>query len=138
MIFDKLENGVKDTPFKHVVSGIFGGKFSTKLICSNCQFVSANEEQFYNLSLEVKNLRTLYQSLDKFITKEIISDYKCSSCKTVAETAKVACLSQLPNVLVVHLQRIVYDLDLFINVKINSKLEFPMHLNMRPYSSAAQ
>jgi len=32
-------------------------------------------ENFYNLSLEVKNLKSVYESFQKFITGEIISDY---------------------------------------------------------------
>ena len=33
MIFDKLENGLKDTPFKYILEGIFGGSTLGQLIC---------------------------------------------------------------------------------------------------------
>ena len=36
--------------------------------------------------------------------------------------------------LIIHLQRIVFNLDIFINEKITSKRSFPMDLNMYPYS----
>lgn len=39
-----------------------------------------------------------------------------------------------PNVLFVHLQRIVFSFDTFLNEKINTKLEFPQILNLRPYT----
>jgi ubiquitin carboxyl-terminal hydrolase 34 len=43
-------------------------------------------------------------------------------------------LRDTPNVLLVHLKRIVFSFDTFNNVKINSKLEFPHILDLRPYS----
>lgn len=33
----------------------------------------------------------------------------------------------------VHLQRIIFDFDTFQNVKLNSRLEFPNVLNLKPY-----
>ena len=38
-------------------------------------------ETFYDLSVEVKNLKTLNESLNKFITGEIISEFKCENCE---------------------------------------------------------
>jgi len=43
-------------------------------------------------------------------------------------------IGDTPNVLFVHLQRIVFSFDTFANEKINSKLEFPSILNLRPYT----
>lgn len=41
--------------------------------------------------------------------------------------------AELPNVLIFHLQRIQFDYDTFQNQKINSRLEFPKQLNVKPY-----
>jgi ubiquitin C-terminal hydrolase len=35
-------------------------------------------------------------------------------------------ISKLPQVLIIHLQRIVFNLDTFINEKITTKHEFPI------------
>jgi hypothetical protein len=40
----------------------------------------------------------------------------------------------LPNILMIHLKRIVFDFDTFLNTKINSKLEFPEYLNIEAYT----
>mmetsp|Transcript_39087 Transcript_39087/g.59595 ORF Transcript_39087/g.59595 Transcript_39087/m.59595 type:complete len:143 (-) Transcript_39087:1838-2266(-) len=40
----------------------------------------------------------------------------------------------MPNVLVVHLQRIVFSFDTLMNDKVNTKLEFPNLLNLKDYS----
>ena len=36
--------------------------------------------------------------------------------------------------LIVHLQRIVYNFDSFRNDKLNTFFEFPVHLDLKPYS----
>lgn len=43
-------------------------------------------------------------------------------------------ISQAPNVLIVHLQRIIFNFDTFRNDKINSFFEFPQQLDLKPYS----
>ena len=134
MIFDKLENGLKETPFKYILDSIYGGKTCNQIICSGCGTVKNREENFYNLSVEVRNLKNIYDSFEKFITGEIISDFFCESCNKKVDTTKRACLSKLPNMLIIHLQRIVFNLDTFQNEKINTRLEFPMELNLEPYT----
>jgi Ubiquitin carboxyl-terminal hydrolase len=42
-------------------------------------------------------------------------------------------LSKLPNMLIIHLQRIVFDFDTLMNQKLNSRVEFPNVLNLKPY-----
>ena len=135
MIFEKLETGLKKTPFRNILESIFGGKTTTQLICAGgCNKIKAREENFYNLSLEVRNQKTIYDSLEKYISGETISDYMCEDCNKKVDTTKRCCLSFLPNILIVHLQRIVFNLDTLMNEKINSKLEFPFELNLEPYT----
>ena len=43
-------------------------------------------------------------------------------------------ISQTPNVLIVHLKRIVFNYDSFKNDKLNSFFEFPYQLDLKPYS----
>lgn len=48
---------------------------------------------------------------------------------------KRALFEEGPNVLIVHLQRIVFNFDIFINEKINSRLEFPHEVSLAPFSA---
>jgi hypothetical protein len=43
-------------------------------------------------------------------------------------------VASTPNVLFVHLQRIVFSFDTFANEKINTKLGFPTILDLKPYT----
>ena len=42
-------------------------------------------------------------------------------------------LHTLPNILIVHLQRIVFDLDVMENRKIHTKFEFTMDVNLKDF-----
>lgn len=42
--------------------------------------------------------------------------------------------AESPNVLILHLQRLVFNFDTFQNDKLNSYYEFPTILDLKPYS----
>ncbi len=133
--FDKVENCLKPTPYKYLLQSVYGGKTCSQLICENgCGRVNNRYEDFYNLSLEVNNMKTLNDSLEKFITPELIDEYKCEGCNKKVTIKKRNSLAELPNVLIVHLQRIFYNYETDRNEKINSRLEFPRVLNLKPFT----
>ncbi|CAD8179644.1 unnamed protein product [Paramecium octaurelia] len=134
MIFDKLENMLKETVYKNIMDGVFGGKTCTQIQCQNCKVTKSKDEIFYNLSLPIKNLKNLQECFDKFVQGEVISDFKCESCNQKVDVNKCQLLAQLPNVLILHLQRIVFNLDTFLNEKINTRLEFPINLDLQQYT----
>jgi hypothetical protein len=43
-------------------------------------------------------------------------------------------IAETPNVLILHLQRIVFNFDTFRNDKLNQHFEFPTVLDLKPYS----
>lgn len=90
-------------------------------------------EPFFSLTLEVKNQRNIFDGLKKLTSGEIINEYACDACKQKVDVEKKLVVSKLPNMLIIHLQRIVFDMDTFMNTKLNSRIEFPNVLNMQPY-----
>ena len=89
---------------------------------------------FYNLSLEVKNMKNIKESLDKLTTEDIICDYKCEHCEQRCDVTKRPLIKDCPNVLIVYLSRLIFDLDVLQNVKINTRYEFPMDINLKEYT----
>ncbi len=79
-IFDKLENGLKNLPFKNILEGFYGGQKLYKTICQSCQAVTTRNELFYNFSVTVKNFKDLYETMGEAIRVEKITDYKCEGC----------------------------------------------------------
>ena len=130
---DKVENCLKKTKYKYIVSDVFAGKSCNYVFCENCKHISYRFEDFYNLTLEVKNITNLKDSLQKLNDPEIIDDFKCSNCNQKVRIKKVTTLSKLPNVLVVHLKRFYLDYQTFKTKKINSQFEFANNLNLKNY-----
>jgi hypothetical protein len=91
-------------------------------------------EDFYNLPVTVKERKSLDESLRKNLEGEVISDYECPGCKKKVDITKRTLISKTPNVLVVQLQRLVFDFDTFQNQKVNSYFEFPEALDLTPFS----
>jgi len=104
------------------------------MVCTECGTVKNRLEDFYNLSLTVKDIKSVYDSLDQQVKGEMISDYFCETCQRKVELSKRTLIAETPNVLIVHLQRIVFNFDTFRNDKINSMFKFPPVLDLKPYS----
>lgn len=90
---------------------MYGGETCTYIRCVKCCNVKERKEGFLNLTLEIQNLTTLEESFNRYIEGERISDFNCESCKQKVDIVKRSCVEKIPNVLIVRLQRIVFDLD---------------------------
>ena len=60
--------------------------------------------------------------------------YFCEPCSKKVETLKRCCIKTLPNTLLVHLKRFEFDYEKMKHIKLNDMCEFPMTLNMEPYT----
>jgi ubiquitin carboxyl-terminal hydrolase 34 len=134
MFFDILENGIKEHPLRRLVDNFYTGKNTNLIDCHECKKTKKLEENFHSLSLEVKNSKTLSESFQRFILGELINDYMCDFCNKKVDVSKKTRISKAPHILTVHLQRIVFNLDTFINEKITNKHEFPTQFNLYPFS----
>ncbi len=76
----------------------------------------------------------MHESLQKLVEGEVINDFLCEGCNKKVDISKRTLISSTPNVLIVHLQRIVYNFDTFRNDKLNTHFEFPCQLDLKPYS----
>lgn len=50
------------------------------MLCNECGKVKNRIEDFYNLSLTVKDIKSMGESLKKQIEGEEINDYNCEGC----------------------------------------------------------
>ena len=134
MAFERLENMLKSTSRKYLLQSVFGGQTCSQLVCQECGKVRNRIEDFYNLSLTVKDIKSVHESLQKLVEGEVINDYQCEGCGKKVDVSKRMLISQTPNVLIVHLQRLVFNFDTFKNDKLNNYFEFPHQLDLKPYS----
>ena len=95
---DKLENSIKQTPQRYMTQNIFGGKTCSQIQCKACNKIINRYEDSLFLSLEVKNIKNLNESLMKSLSTEEIEDYKCEGCNKKVTISKRNILARLPNV----------------------------------------
>lgn len=64
------------------------------------------------------------------VAGEIVNGYRCVGCNKTVDIEKKLAIKKLPNTLIVHLNRIVFDFDKMGNIKLNDRFEFPNVLNV--------
>ncbi|EFA82122.1 hypothetical protein PPL_05027 [Heterostelium album PN500] len=136
LFLDKMEVALKNISPEHkgILNEAFGGVFTNQFIPRECSHRSHCEEPFFSISLEVKNKRSVLESLDLFVQEESLKDYKCDSCNSKIEISKRCLIDKLPNTLILHLKRFEFDLENMRNIKLNDYCEFPQQINMAPYT----
>lgn len=63
MAFDRMENLLRGTSRKYLVQSVFGGQTCSQVVCSECGTCKNRVEDFYNLSLTVKDTKSMAESL---------------------------------------------------------------------------
>lgn len=139
IFMDRLENLTKDTKEQNFIKDIFGGTLSNELIADDGgkKLYREREEPFLTIGLQVKNKKTIEQSLKAFIEGEMLEGdnaYMWEEANKKCNTLKRACLKRLPNYLIFVLKRFEFDFDTMQRQKVNDYFEFPNRLNLEPYT----
>ena len=137
MLIDKLENELKSTKYEKIFKYHFAGKLSNELICKGCPHYSEREESYFNLSLQVKNKKSLQESLESFVAGEMLEGdnaYFCEKCQKKVNTLRRVCIKKLPKYLILVLKRFEFDFDTMQKIKVNDYCSFPLELNMENYT----
>lgn len=132
--FDRLESLLKSTNQKYLIKDTFSAKQCTHMTCSNCGHVKQKIEEYYILSMPVKNFSKLEDSVNAYVDGEVISDFKCDNCDQKVDINKRCSFVDMPNILMIHLQKIVFNFDTLMNEKIADRFEFPTYLDMKNYN----
>ena len=133
---EKINESLKNTKYKYLCENIVGGNTLQKVKCTNpeCGNVSERRDNINYLSLEIKNKNKLRDCLNGFIAEEKIEDYHCEKCDKKITHIKQVLIDQIPNILIIHLQRFVFNYTYFTMEKLNSPLTFEENLNIKNYT----
>lgn len=131
------------TSQEHLLKDCFGGEFSNLLTAEGGRS-SQRPEPFYFVSVEVGNGKDrLEASLADFVRGESV-DYSWEEKGSSGQksslslpTIKKTLIDVLPPHLIFHLRRFDFDFETCRLVKKNDRFEFPLRLNMLPYTTAA-
>ena len=134
---DKLEGFLKDSPYQGLIKQHFGGLQVTELIGKDCTHRSERHEPFLSISVEVKNKKSLLEGLESFVAGEMLEGenaYQCDHCEAKVRALRRVCIKHLPNFLIIALRRFEFDFDSMTRVKLNDLCEFPLTIDMEPYT----
>jgi len=141
VLMDQLEHALKDSKRPDILRDLFGGVLCNQILCKEgCSHRSEREEKFMVCQLEVKGKQSIKESLDLYVEGEMLegdNKYLCGECNEKRDAQKRAFFVSLPNVLMIHLKRFDFDLELLRKIKVNDHCEFPSELNMKQYTREA-
>ena len=134
-LFQQMENQLQGTKHEKMMKNVFGGFICNELFANGGHY-SARSQPFSFLSVPVKNISNLQDSLKQFISGDQV-DYKWeipnAEPKQLPTTMRSS-IKVLPPHLIIHLKRFEFDYTSFVQKKLNSRFEFPQKLNMKPYT----
>jgi len=134
-LIDKLENRMKGTAHENLMRELYIGKMRSFVRCVNVPFESSRDEEFYDIQLDVKNMRSVHQAFEKYIETERLdgdNQYEAEGHGKQDADKGVTFLS-FPPVLNLHLKRFEFDIYTELTVKINDEFNFPQRLKLDKY-----
>ncbi|KAI0127967.1 hypothetical protein BJ170DRAFT_723400 [Xylariales sp. AK1849] len=134
-----------------IIHQTFYGKLQRQTTCQHCGGVTDAVESFLDLSLGLDTLAqkrgkkaskvapplTLQECLDEEYIKSDKCEYRCRNCDSMQQARRDNSIKLLPNVLSIQLKRFEFkqgSRDKSAS-KIDTPVQFPLTLNMLPYTT---
>ena len=135
VLCDHLEEKMKACGSENAVQKLYEGSVTNFIKCINVDYESSRSEPFYDLSLNVKGCKNVYESFKEYIEVETLdgeNQYQAEG-HGKQDAKKGIHLVRLPPVLNLQLKRFEFDLERLMNVKVNDRYEFPDSLDLEPF-----
>jgi len=142
MLFDYVDSFVKGSGQELLLKSLFGGVFSNELVgdLNTCGHVTEKLEDFYCLSLDVKDRSSLIDSFKAFVAGEKLAGSNavfCDQCQRKTDRIKRVSLKSPPKNLIVHLKRFELNYETMSMQKLNDQFEFPLEFDVYPFTEEA-
>ncbi|KAE8770586.1 Ubiquitin carboxyl-terminal hydrolase 4 [Hordeum vulgare] len=128
-----LANGVKKEPPVTLVHKNFQGILTNETKCLRCETVTARDETFFDLSVDIEQNSSITSCLKNFSSTETLNaedKFFCDKCCSLQEAQKRMKIKKAPHILVIHLKRFKYIEQLGRYKKLSYRVVFPMELKM--------
>ena len=112
VLLDKLENKMKGTCVEGTIPKLFEGKMISFIRCKNVDYTSSRTESFYDVQLNIKGKKNIYESFRDYIKTENLdgeNKYDAGPNHGLQDAEKGILFSSFPPVLHLHLMRFQYD-----------------------------
>ncbi|XP_027112847.1 ubiquitin carboxyl-terminal hydrolase 3-like [Coffea eugenioides] len=125
-------NGVKE-PLVTWVHKNFQGILTNETRCLRCETVTARDETFFDLSLDIEQNSSITSCLKNFSSTETLNaedKFFCDKCSSLQEAQKRMKIKKPPQILVIHLKRFKYMEQLGRYKKLSYRVVFPLELKL--------
>ncbi|EFJ24049.1 hypothetical protein SELMODRAFT_414775 [Selaginella moellendorffii] len=115
------------------VHKIFQGCLTNETRCLRCETITAKDEKFLDLSLDIEQNSSVTSCLRNFSSTEtLIADDKffCDKCCSLQEAQKRMKIKTQPRILALHLKRFKYMEQLGRYKKLSYRVVFPLELKL--------
>ncbi|KAG9852715.1 hypothetical protein KCU98_g3424, partial [Aureobasidium melanogenum] len=137
-LIGQLEESMPDDEAKNALKAFFRGVNKSQTIGS-CKHVSESTDEYFNLSLVVKDKASLEESLDEYTkgaTLEGSDKFRCTTCGSgegvSVDAVRRTALEHIPDNLVLGLRRFRYE-TFDGGQKVNDRFDFPEFIDMSKY-----
>lgn len=126
-------NGVHKEPLVTWVHKSFQGILTNETRCLRCETVTAREETFFDLSIDIEQNSSITSCLKNFSSTETLNaedKFFCDKCCSLQEAQKRMKIKKPPHVLVIHLKRFKYVEQLGRYKKLSYRVVYPLELKL--------
>ncbi|XP_034696673.1 ubiquitin carboxyl-terminal hydrolase 4-like [Vitis riparia] len=126
-------NGVQKEPLVTWVHKNFQGLLTNETRCLRCETVTARDETFLDLSLDIEQNSSITSCLKNFSSTETLNaedKFFCDKCCSLQEAQKRMKIKKPPHILVIHLKRFKYMEQLGRHKKLSYRVVFPLELKL--------
>jgi ubiquitin carboxyl-terminal hydrolase 12/46 len=139
---EKIANGPKSVvangvaqkePLVTWVHKNFQGLLTNETKCLRCETVTARDETFLDLSLDIEQNSSITSCLKNFSSTETLNaedKFFCDKCCSLQEAQKRMKIKKAPHILVIHLKRFKYIEHLSRYKKLSYRVVFPLELKL--------
>ncbi|VFQ93609.1 unnamed protein product [Cuscuta campestris] len=126
-------NGNHKEPLVTWVHKNFQGILTNETRCLCCETVTARDETFFDLSLDIEQNSSITSCLKNFSSTETLNaedKFFCDKCCSLQEAQKRMKIKKPPHILVIHLKRFKYIEQLGRYKKLSYRVVFPLELKL--------
>jgi ubiquitin C-terminal hydrolase len=135
---DSVDEHLHSRGHPRAIHAALGGTFAQVItVAGRPELRSQRDEDFYQVSLDVRGKKGLTESLESYVAVEMMNgenQWLCEELGKKVDAEKRTLIGSLPNTLMLHLKRFEWDYETYSRWKVKDRFEFPLELDMKPYT----
>jgi ubiquitin C-terminal hydrolase len=120
---------------KNTVGGVLCNETSS--LEEEYPYVGERDEDFYAITLDIKNKKSLQEALDLYVKPDILegdNKYHCEQHDRKISAQRRTYIKDLSNMVVINLKRFEFDYNTMTRLKVNDYCEFPERINFKKWT----